>query len=261
MSKKQSVLERCEPCVWFGKLCDGSCSKKSEPQAEAAVPLTDHRCRNDVSACKRKVCAVECQYAHLAAAVPSQRQEAAQVEHKFGCDALGGYGHGVGPCSCGAVPPAAAQVEVGSIHRAHLEPRPEPWCREILLYSPSNAGDSPENRVRLYSLVTPPPILPVAVPVPHALDAYNKAVEFIQNSQKDEAKRNGDPDFVPPLPADWIVLAVMTAYSRGHLHGGIKERNRSVSASSTWPDCPMCGDNDKTYRTSEGKLRCGRCHD
>lgn len=23
-------------------------------------------------------------------------------EHKSGCDALGGYGHGVGPCSCGA---------------------------------------------------------------------------------------------------------------------------------------------------------------
>lgn len=32
------------------------------------------------------------------------------VEHRQGCDALGGYGHGVGACSCGARDPAAATV-------------------------------------------------------------------------------------------------------------------------------------------------------
>lgn len=31
-------------------------------------------------------------------------QPAAQPEHRQGCDALGGYGQGVGPCSCGAQP-------------------------------------------------------------------------------------------------------------------------------------------------------------
>lgn len=32
----------------------------------------------------------------------SAPQQPAQVEHRPGCDALGGYGHGFGPCSCGA---------------------------------------------------------------------------------------------------------------------------------------------------------------
>jgi hypothetical protein len=39
---------------------------------------------------------------------------------------------------------------VGSILRGHLKPQPEPWCKDILLYSPDNKGDNPENRVMLY---------------------------------------------------------------------------------------------------------------
>jgi len=34
--------------------------------------------------------------------------EARPVQHKPGCDALGGYGHGIGPCQCGAAPPQPA---------------------------------------------------------------------------------------------------------------------------------------------------------
>jgi hypothetical protein len=25
---RKSILHRCEPCVWGGKLCDGSCNRK-----------------------------------------------------------------------------------------------------------------------------------------------------------------------------------------------------------------------------------------
>lgn len=48
------------------------------------------------------------------------------------------------PASEGALP-------VGSILKTHLEERPGPWCREILLYSPDNQGDSPEQRVMVYT--------------------------------------------------------------------------------------------------------------
>ena len=48
------------------------------------------------------------------------------------------------PASEGALP-------VGSILKTHLEKRPGPWCREILLYSPDNQGDSPEQRVMVYT--------------------------------------------------------------------------------------------------------------
>lgn len=34
-------------------------------------------------------------------------------EHKQGCDALGGYGHGVGPCTCGAAAPAVQAIPQG----------------------------------------------------------------------------------------------------------------------------------------------------
>lgn len=40
---------------------------------------------------------------------------------------------------------------------------------------------------------------------------YGKAVRFVQQFQKHEAMLNGDPDFVPPHPADWIVCAVIAA--------------------------------------------------
>lgn len=45
-------------------------------------------------------------------------------EHKPGCEALGGYGHGVGPCHCGAdddtLSPASLRtigVEVGKVYK------------------------------------------------------------------------------------------------------------------------------------------------
>lgn len=40
---------------------------------------------------------------------------------------------------------------VGSIHEWHLKPQDGPWCRDVLLYSPDNQGDSPEKRVMLYT--------------------------------------------------------------------------------------------------------------
>ena len=40
---------------------------------------------------------------------------------------------------------------VGSIHRAHLKPQDSPWCKELLMYSPDNQGDSPGHRVMLYT--------------------------------------------------------------------------------------------------------------
>jgi hypothetical protein len=49
----------------------------------------------------------------------------------------------------------ALREPVGSIHRAHLKPKPGPWCKEILLYSPDNQGDSPETRVMLYAEEAP----------------------------------------------------------------------------------------------------------
>lgn len=46
---------------------------------------------------------------------------------------------------------AGEPVIVGSISKAHLKLQSEPWCKEILLYSPNNPGDSPENRVMVYA--------------------------------------------------------------------------------------------------------------
>ena len=40
---------------------------------------------------------------------------------------------------------------VGSINKAHIKPQDGPWCKEVLLYSPDNQGDSPSNRVMLYT--------------------------------------------------------------------------------------------------------------
>ena len=43
-------------------------------------------------------------------------------------------------------------VCVGSIHKSHLEPQGTvDWCKEILLYSPENKGDSPNRRVRVFA--------------------------------------------------------------------------------------------------------------
>lgn len=50
-----------------------------------------------------------------------------------------------------------------------------------------------------------PPLLP---------SAYVRATQLVQSFHKDEAERNGDPDFVPPLPADWIVSAIIEAERR-----------------------------------------------
>lgn len=96
--------------------------------------------------------------------------------------------------------------------------------------------DSAGTRQPLYA--GSPPI--ASAPVEGALDAYNKAVMFLQSHQKDEAERNGDPDFVPSLPADWVTCAVMTAYMRGHLHGGIKERSRAPAPQPLAPEPIGC---------------------
>lgn len=42
-------------------------------------------------------------------------------------------------------------VCVGSIHKAHLKPKPGPWCREVLLYSPDSPRDQLQDRVMLYT--------------------------------------------------------------------------------------------------------------
>ncbi len=44
------------------------------------------------------------------------------------------------------------RMAVGSISLAHLKSQPaNPWCKEILFYSPDNTGYSPSNRVMLYA--------------------------------------------------------------------------------------------------------------
>ncbi|MDR5839371.1 hypothetical protein [Caballeronia sp. LZ034LL] len=40
----------------------------------------------------------------LSSALATEGGEATPIEHRQGCSALGGYGHGVGPCDCGAAP-------------------------------------------------------------------------------------------------------------------------------------------------------------
>jgi hypothetical protein len=40
---------------------------------------------------------------------------------------------------------------VCSINKAHLKQQDGPWCKEALLYSPDNQGDSPGSRVMLYT--------------------------------------------------------------------------------------------------------------
>jgi thymidylate synthase (FAD) len=41
-----------------------------------------------------------------------------------------------------------------------------------------------------------------------------EAITLIQAKQKDEAELNGDPDFIPPMPAEWIIAAVMAGAQR-----------------------------------------------
>lgn len=56
--------------------------------------------------------------------------------------------------NCGWTPPDSEEVRaipVGSILKAHLKPQAGPWCREVLLYSPDNNGDSPRDRVMLFT--------------------------------------------------------------------------------------------------------------
>lgn len=40
---------------------------------------------------------------------------------------------------------------VGSILKGNIKQQQGPWCREVLLYSPDNQGDSPGSRVMLYT--------------------------------------------------------------------------------------------------------------
>src|SRR5471032_3143539 len=43
---------------------------------------------------------------------PVAAQQHAQATHRPGCDALGGYGNGIGPCSCGIQHAQAAMAEL-----------------------------------------------------------------------------------------------------------------------------------------------------
>jgi hypothetical protein len=54
------------------------------------------------------------------------------------------------------------QPPVGSVHKAHIRPGDEAWCREVFLYSPGNSGDGPENRVPLYTAAGAVPVPPLA---------------------------------------------------------------------------------------------------
>jgi hypothetical protein len=59
-------------------------------------------------------------------------------------------------------------IPVGSIHRAHLKPQDGPWCKELLMYSPDNQGDTPDSRVMLYA-AAPQPVGEVPMPMPRAI--------------------------------------------------------------------------------------------
>ena len=56
-----------------------------------------------------------------------------------------------GSCIGGLLANQAEAKPVGSIIKGALRDAPGPWCREVLLYSPDNQGDSPEYRVMLYA--------------------------------------------------------------------------------------------------------------
>lgn len=44
-------------------------------------------------------------------------------------------------------------IPVGSISRWHLTNTQDPWCKDVLMYSPKNPHDGAENRVMLYASV------------------------------------------------------------------------------------------------------------
>jgi hypothetical protein len=62
--------------------------------------------------------------------------------------------------------------------------------------------------------------LPVA---PHTSMDYQRAVKLVVRHRKGEAEMNGDASYEPPLPADWIVLSVISAYQLGWGERGMKE--------------------------------------
>ena len=52
---------------------------------------------------------------------------------------------------------------VGSLHKNHVQTdNKEHWCKEILLYSPNNPGDAPQQRIDVYA---PSPTLSVVAEV------------------------------------------------------------------------------------------------
>ena len=57
----------------------------------------------------------------------------APATHRPGCDALGGYGQGVGPCSCGAIPASLQVVAYGffSGHGNHFQEKVSPELQEL----------------------------------------------------------------------------------------------------------------------------------
>jgi hypothetical protein len=42
-------------------------------------------------------------------------------------------------------------IPAGSIHQSHFDQEEGPWCKQVLLYSPDNGGDNPDNRIDLYA--------------------------------------------------------------------------------------------------------------
>lgn len=66
----------------------------------AMIARLTARRESEVDEAKAKVRAYATSLAQAKAAPVAGERDT----HKQGCDALGGYGHGVGPCSCGAQP-------------------------------------------------------------------------------------------------------------------------------------------------------------
>jgi hypothetical protein len=57
-----------------------------------------------------------------------------------------------------AVPEGMRLVPVCEIQKGHLThpPKEQPWCKEILVYSPGNPGDNPDRRMTVYVLAAAP---------------------------------------------------------------------------------------------------------
>ena len=68
-------------------------------------------------------------------------------------------------------------VLVGSINKAHLKQTGEPWCKEVLLYSPNNDADFPDSRVTVYTAA--PPAKPDVKPDREAFEQWTLSQPWI----------------------------------------------------------------------------------